>query len=50
METLLMFPTVGFAKVTGFELWYAIPPLMLWIASLVVIIWKIRLIRSSKLT
>jgi hypothetical protein len=44
-----MFPTVGFAKATGFEFWYAIPPLTLWIASMVVIIWKIQLIRSNKL-
>ncbi len=50
MEALLMFPTVGFAKATGFELWYAIPPLTLWITSLVVVIWKIRLIHPSKLT
>ena len=48
-EALLMFPTVGFAKATGFEFWYAIPPLTLWIASMVVIGWKIRLIRSRKL-
>lgn len=44
---LLMFPTVGFAKATGFELWYAIPPLVLWVASLIVIDWKIRYIRSN---
>ena len=48
-EALLMFPTVGFAKATGLEFWYAIPPLMLWISSLIVIGWKIQLIRSKKL-
>lgn len=47
-EASLMFPTVGFAKATGLEFWYAIPPLTLWLTSLAVLCWKIKLIRSSR--
>jgi hypothetical protein len=41
LEALLMFPTVAYVKATGLEIFYGIPPLSLWISSLVIIIWKL---------
>jgi hypothetical protein len=42
LEALLMFPTVGYVKATGLEIFYGIPPLSLWIASLLVLTWKMK--------